>query len=107
MQAKIGFILSLIATVANTIIYLVLIFDPLSLPVGLLAALIVLLLFPLVTIVFVMLVVSVVLIGTGRTKVGGVLMIVFSCISVFFAIESFFIPLGLGIAGGILARKNR
>ena len=107
MQAKIGFILSIIAMALNAIIFLVLIFDPLSLPFRLFAVLIVLLLSPLVIIVLAMLVVGVVLIGTGRTKAGGVIMIVFSCVSVFFAMESFFIPLVLGIIGGVLARKGR
>lgn len=48
-----------------------------------------------------------VLVATGKTVAGGILMILFSLLGFVFALIWWFVPLVLGIAGGILAFNRK
>jgi hypothetical protein len=55
----------------------------------------------------VMVAIAAILIGVGKTKPGGILLIVFSCIAFLAASVLFYIPMGIGIIGGILALNEK
>lgn len=109
-RAVIGPILSIAATVMYGITYFTLVINPeMSIPVNFFTLILFIAFAPMIMffmvigiIVVIMLIVGAVMNAFGKTKAGGIITIVFSCVGIFFAAFSYFIPLGLGIAGGIL-----
>jgi hypothetical protein len=109
--ARIGFVLSCIAAVIYAITYISLVADPtVEIPINFMTVILLMAFAPFIVafavigiIVIIGLAIGVILIAAGKSKAGGIVVIVFSGIGVFMAAFCYFIPLGLGIAGGIVA----
>ncbi|MEX2680013.1 MAG: hypothetical protein Q6373_000295 [Candidatus Sigynarchaeota archaeon] len=61
----------------------------------------------LAIVVFGLVITGAILTAVGKTKPGGIIMIVGSAVGCFFALFWYFIPLAVGITGGILTLVNK
>jgi hypothetical protein len=118
MKSIAGFILSAVAAVLYVIILFILVHGGFNLTTGtnsLLGALagalvLLVILLPLLIILvivslagIVLVVIGTILTGAGKTRAGGIITIVGSAIGFLLSFMFYFVPLGLGIAGGIVA----